>query len=40
MGLVGIKAKPKVIDLTQKVGMAESLTEARIMCAMQEKVGK
>ena len=38
MDLVGIKEKPKVIDLSGQVGMAKTLTEARIVCAAGEKV--
>lgn len=37
---VGIQGKPKVIDLTKKIGTAERLTEARINCALEEKVTK
>ena len=35
---VGIKDKPKVVDITRKVGTAETLTEARINCTTDEKV--
>ncbi len=35
---VGIKERPKVIDLSRKDGMAETLTEARINCKLEEKV--
>ena len=35
---VGMKNKPKIIDLTKKLGTAERLTEARINCALEDKV--
>ena len=35
---IGLKEKAKVIDLTRKVGTVETLTEARINCAKEEKV--
>ena len=35
---VGMSAKPKIIDLTKKFGTAEKLTEARVNCALEEKV--
>ncbi|KAI1895420.1 hypothetical protein AGOR_G00106100 [Albula goreensis] len=37
MEKVGIKAKPKVIDLTRKEATVESLTETRIHCDKDEK---
>ena len=37
MQQIGMKAKPKVIDLTGQIGTAETLTEARINCTMEEK---
>ena len=38
MARIGIKEKPKVIDVTRQAGTAESLTEARINCTTAEKV--
>ena len=35
---VGMNAKPKIIDLTKKLGLAETLTEARVNCSLEEKV--
>ena len=35
---VGMNSKPKIIDLTKKFGTAETLTEARVNCALEEKV--
>ena len=40
MQSIGLKAKPKIIDLTRKVGTVETLTEARIHCSNEEKVKK
>ncbi|XP_067099780.1 ATP-dependent RNA helicase DDX24 [Osmerus mordax] len=37
MDRVGIKSKPKVIDLTRKEATVESLTETRIHCSKEEK---
>ncbi|MBN3279475.1 DDX24 helicase, partial [Polyodon spathula] len=37
MGKVGIKSKPKIIDLTRKEATVESLTETRIHCDTDEK---
>ncbi|XP_060117828.1 ATP-dependent RNA helicase DDX24 [Heteronotia binoei] len=37
MQKVGIKSKPKVIDLTRKEATVETLTETRIHCDMEEK---
>ncbi|XP_076833957.1 ATP-dependent RNA helicase DDX24 [Brachyhypopomus gauderio] len=37
MEKVGIKAKPKVIDLTRKEATVETLTETRILCEKEEK---
>ncbi|XP_033738443.1 ATP-dependent RNA helicase DDX24-like [Pecten maximus] len=37
MKKIGLKDRPKVIDLTRKVGTVETLTEARINCTMDEK---
>ncbi|XP_078090408.1 ATP-dependent RNA helicase DDX24 isoform X2 [Mustelus asterias] len=34
---VGIKTKPKVIDLSRKEGTVETLTETRIQCETEEK---
>lgn len=33
-----MREKPKVIDLTRKIGTVETLTEARINCTLEEKV--
>jgi hypothetical protein len=33
-----MNAKPKIIDLTKTFGTAETLTEARVNCALEEKV--
>ena len=38
MSKIGVSDKPKVIDLTKKIGTAETLTEARITCTTDEKV--
>lgn len=40
MAKVGMKDRPKVIDLTGRVGTADTLTEAKIHCATGEKVSK
>lgn len=37
MEKVGIKAKPKIIDLTRKEATVETLTETRIHCQKEEK---
>ncbi|XP_060085652.1 ATP-dependent RNA helicase DDX24-like [Ylistrum balloti] len=37
MKRIGLKDRPKVIDLTRKIGTVETLTEARINCSMDEK---
>lgn len=37
MEKVGIRAKPKVIDLTRKEATVETLTETRIHCAKDDK---
>lgn len=37
MEKVGIKSKPKIIDLTRKEATAETLTETRIHCQKEEK---
>ena len=37
MSQIGVKAKPKVIDLTRSVGTAEGLVEARINTPSDEK---
>ena len=34
---IGLSAKPKVIDLSKKEGIVESLSEFRINCSMEEK---
>jgi len=38
MKKIGLKERPKVIDLTRKLGTVETLTEARINCTVEEKV--
>lgn len=35
--MIGLKAKPKIVDVTRKFGTAESLTESRINCDKDEK---
>jgi ATP-dependent RNA helicase DDX24/MAK5 len=35
--MIGIKPKPKIVDLTRKMGTAETLTESRIHCGTTEK---
>ena len=40
MSKIGISEKPKVVDLTKKEITAETLTEARITCTIEEKVQK
>lgn len=35
--MTGVKPNPKIVDVTQKFGTAESLTEARINCIKEEK---
>ena len=37
MDMIGVKSRPKVVDLTRKVGTAETLTESKIHCAATEK---
>ena len=37
MSLVGVKDRPKIVDLTRKVGTAETLTESKIDCSTSEK---
>ena len=37
---IGLKEKAKVIDLTRKMGTVETLTEARINCSKEQKVGE
>ncbi|XP_052257980.1 ATP-dependent RNA helicase DDX24-like [Dreissena polymorpha] len=37
MKKMGLKHKPKVVDLTTKMGTVDSLTEARINCTKEEK---
>ncbi|XP_056401626.1 ATP-dependent RNA helicase DDX24, partial [Hyla sarda] len=37
MGKIGLKGKPKVIDLTRKQATVETLTESRIHCSSDEK---
>lgn len=38
MSRIQMREKPKVIDLTRKIGTVETLTEARINCTLEEKV--
>ena len=38
MSQIGISEKPKIVDLTKKEITAETLTEARIICTVEEKV--
>ena len=40
MSKIGISEKPKIVDLTKKEITAETLTEARITCTIEEKVQK
>ena len=35
--MIGIKPKPKIVDITRKVGTAETLTESCIHCSITEK---
>jgi len=37
MTQIGVKERPKVIDLTQKCGTAGALTEARINCSKADE---
>ena len=37
MDMIGVKSRPRVVDLTRKVGTAETLTESRIHCSTTEK---
>ncbi|XP_061167758.1 ATP-dependent RNA helicase DDX24-like [Saccostrea echinata] len=37
MSKIQMREKPKVIDLTRKIGTVETLTEARINCTLEEK---
>lgn len=37
MEKVGIKDKPKIVDLTRKEATVETLTETRIICSKEEK---
>jgi len=34
---IGIKEKPKIVDITRKVGTAETLTESVLYCSLNEK---
>lgn len=38
MKKMGLKVKPKIVDLTRKVGTVDTLTEAKIHCTKEEKV--
>jgi hypothetical protein len=35
--MIGLKPKPKIVDITRKVGTAETLTESCIHCSIKEK---
>ena len=37
MKTIKMNGKPKVVDLTRKLGTAETLSEARILCSKEEK---
>ncbi|XP_023213362.1 ATP-dependent RNA helicase DDX24-like [Centruroides sculpturatus] len=37
VGIIGIKDKHKIIDLSRKLGTVETLTESRIHCKLEEK---
>ena len=37
MEMIGVKSRPKIVDLTRKIGTAETLTESRIHCSTTEK---
>ena len=37
MEMIGVKSRPKIVDLTRKFGTAETLTESRIHCSTVEK---
>lgn len=37
MDMIGVKARPKIVDLTRKIGTAETLTESKIHCTNTEK---
>ena len=37
ISLIGIKPKHKLVDITRKIGTAETLTESRIHCGITEK---
>ena len=37
MAMIGVKSRPKIVDLSRKIGTAETLTESRIHCATTEK---
>lgn len=38
MEMVGMKDKPKVVDITKKFGTADTLTEAKLFCNVEDKV--
>ena len=40
MERIGISEKPKIVDLTKKDMTAETLTEARITCSVEDKVSR
>ena len=35
---MGVKTKPKIVDITRKIGTVDTLCEARINCTKEEKV--
>jgi len=37
MSMIGVKSRPKIVDLSRKIGTAETLTESRIHCDTTEK---
>lgn len=38
MEFIGLDKKAKIIDLTRKMGTAETLVESKINCTKEEKV--
>lgn len=37
MEMIGVKPRPKIVDLTRKIGTAQALTESKIHCSNNEK---
>ncbi|MCL4132740.1 UNVERIFIED_CONTAM: hypothetical protein GTU68_019844, partial [Idotea baltica] len=37
MSVVGVRARPKIVDITRKVGTAEGLSETKMFCDKDEK---